>query len=77
MRPEHYKQSKLEPIDAIKGILHEAHRDPYRGFLIGNIIKYLCRSPYKGNSLEDIEKAQTYLDWLKDTYNVGESRETT
>jgi len=30
-------------------------------FLRGNILKYVLRAPYKGNELEDMEKAAWYL----------------
>jgi hypothetical protein len=31
-------------------------------FYIGNVLKYLCRSEKKGNRLEDLKKAQFYLN---------------
>lgn len=30
-------------------------------FNLGNVIKYVLRSPYKGTQLEDLEKAQAYI----------------
>lgn len=27
----------------------------------GNVVKYLCRAPHKGNEVQDLEKAETYL----------------
>jgi hypothetical protein len=30
-------------------------------FNLGNVIKYVLRSPYKGTQLEDLEKAQVYV----------------
>jgi hypothetical protein len=30
----------------------------------GNIVKYVCRSRYKGQLLEDLRKARHYLDML-------------
>ena len=32
-------------------------------FLRGNVIKYVMRAPYKGNELQDLLKAQQYLEW--------------
>ena len=34
------------------------------GFLEGNVIKYLTRAPYKGNEVQDLEKARWYLERL-------------
>jgi len=34
------------------------------GFLAGNIVKYVVRAPYKGNALQDLQKARFYLDKL-------------
>jgi len=31
-------------------------------FCLGNVIKYVARAPYKGNTLEDLKKARWYLD---------------
>ncbi len=31
-------------------------------FVAGNVIKYVCRAPYKGNTLQDLQKAKFYLD---------------
>ena len=37
------------------------HPDHY---VVGNIIKYITRYPYKGTPLKDLEKARWYLDYL-------------
>jgi len=34
------------------------------GYVVGNIIKYITRYPYKGTPLKDLEKARWYLDYL-------------
>ena len=51
--PAHY-QSDVEPIDAIEawGL----------GFCLGNAIKYIARHQRKGHPLEDLKKAQWYLN---------------
>ncbi|MDU2670382.1 MAG: DUF3310 domain-containing protein [Clostridium sp.] len=60
--PLHYNLGKIECIDYIDDVL----QDDY-GFYIGNIIKYVAR--YKGkNGLEDLKKAQWYLDRLVKIY---------
>lgn len=31
-------------------------------FNLGNVIKYITRSPYKGSEIEDLKKAKEYLE---------------
>lgn len=52
--PVHYTFSAIEPIDAI-----EAWQ---LGFHLGCVLKYLCRAGRKGSRLEDLRKAQWYLN---------------
>tara|TARA_Y100000310_G_C20013559_1_gene504057 strand:+ start:172 stop:417 length:246 start_codon:yes stop_codon:yes gene_type:complete len=52
--PAHYNASKLEPIDVI-----EAWE---LGFHLGNTVKYIARAKHKGKLLEDLKKAQWYLN---------------
>jgi hypothetical protein len=54
--PEHYG-GKDNPYEAIKVI--EAWM---LGFNLGNCIKYIARSEWKGDELEDLKKARWYLD---------------
>lgn len=56
--------------DAIDGPAHyrgyqvlELINDSEVGFEVGNVIKYCARSKQKGKELEDLGKAQFYLDW--------------
>jgi len=58
--PSHYGQGKIECIQYIEDFLNE---DEYVGYLRGNIAKYLHRFRYK-NGLEDLKKAQWYLNEL-------------
>ena len=52
--PSHYTVGKIEVYDFI---------DAWKlDFTIGNVIKYVARSPYKGNKLEDLRKARWYLN---------------
>ena len=52
--PEHYSARGIDPIDYI-----ESHNF---NFNLGNVIKYVSRAPYKGTELQDLEKAQFYLE---------------
>lgn len=58
--PEHYTTGGIETIDYLKAkMTHEE----FRGFLIGNVLKYVSRYPLK-NGVEDLRKAKWYLDRL-------------
>ena len=65
VNPSHYKQGDIECIDAIKASMTLAQ---FQGYLKGNIMKYLWRYEHKSNKgLEDLNKAQWYMDKLKIT----------
>jgi len=51
--PAHYKVGGIETIDYI-----EAKKLNYN---LGNVVKYISRSDYKGRSLEDLKKGMWYL----------------
>ena len=51
--PPHYTFSHVEVIDAI-----EAWE---LGYHLGNVVKYVARAAHKGRRLEDLQKAQWYL----------------
>lgn len=63
-KPEHYASSDVEAIDAIRASMSE---EEYRGYLKGNVMKYLWRYKHKGKPKEDIRKAQVYLRWLEES----------
>ena len=59
--PSHYtKDSEVECIDAIEAQLT---REEFRGYLKGNIAKYLWREKLKGG-LVSLKKAEWYLKYL-------------
>ena len=60
----HYKTMGVQPWDAMSAwMTHEE----FCGFLRGNAIKYIARCNAKGG-LEDIEKAQHYLQKLAEIW---------
>lgn len=62
--PPHYKsESGLEVIDVIEAFTEDLNGT--EAYYIGNILKYICRWKHK-NGLEDLEKAQWYLNRLID-----------
>ena len=54
--PTHYNQGKIEVIDAIE--------DWNLNFCEGNVVKYVARSRHKRETLQDLKKAQWYLNRL-------------
>jgi len=52
--PSHYKVGGIETIDFIeaKGL----------NYHLGNVVKYITRANHKGNRLENLKKAQWYLN---------------
>ena len=56
--PQHYTHGPIEVIDLIEGF--------GLGYHLGNVVKYVLRSPHKGNEIQDLEKARWYLDrWIE------------
>jgi len=67
--PPHYKQYSFEPIDIITEVVKEY--PPEIGFHIGTALKYLFRSPFKGNMPQDLAKSMYYLE--RANKELGES----
>ncbi len=62
--PPHYKVGGIEVIDFIesKGLTYN----------LGNVVKYVSRADHKGNKLEDLKKAQWYLN--REVSNLEKSK---
>ena len=58
-KPVHYNLTGIECIDYIKQVLS---LDGFIDYCHGNVIKYQHRYRYKTKPLEDVRKAQWYLD---------------
>ncbi|HFQ6441024.1 TPA: DUF3310 domain-containing protein [Listeria monocytogenes] len=56
--PSHYTSGGIETLDYIKAKVKD-----YPSYAAGNILKYVSRYEYK-NGIEDLKKAQFYLDDL-------------
>ena len=52
--PPHYKTGGMETIDFIEA--------KELGYHLGNVVKYVTRAKHKDNELEDLKKAQWYLE---------------
>jgi len=59
--PPHYNRKNIEAICAIEASMDE---EEFRGYLKGNTLKYMWRYKYKDSPVEDLEKAQYYLNLL-------------
>jgi len=68
-RPEHYADRQIETIDYIRDNMTA---EQFKGYLEGNIIKYISRYKKK-NGLQDLLKAQWYLKKLiQECENAGD-----
>ena len=59
--PDHYNTGNIECIDAIQESMSSV---AFKGYLKGNCMKYLWRYDYKGKQVEDLQKANWYLQKL-------------
>ena len=69
--PDHYNSNSIETIDLIRNSMES---EEYRGYLKGNVFKYVSRYRYKEkeNPLKDLLKAEWYLNKLiEDMKNDG------
>ena len=69
--PNHYNQYGMETIKAIE---KQSTPDEFRGYLKGNIIKYVSRYRFK-NGCEDLEKADFYINKLIEFERIRELKE--
>ena len=60
----HYTSKLVQPWDAMEAWMSE---EQFKGYLKGNVIKYLARCDDKGGKV-DLEKAKHYLDKLLEFY---------
>ena len=60
--PPHYNQSGIECITAIQAALGPN----FKYYLQGNVMKYLWRFDYKSKPIEDLDKADWYLERLRE-----------
>lgn len=63
--PSHYTRGNIEVIDFI-----EDQQLPYH---LGNVVKYVARAGFKGDKVEDLKKAQWYLNRYIRTLEKGVS----
>lgn len=59
----HYTAGGISSIDVIKAKLTP---EQYKGFLLGNVIKYTLRANWKDDFNKDMAKCSEYITWLND-----------
>ncbi len=59
--PSHYTDRKMEAIEIIELII-ETEKNPKVSYNMSNVLKYLLRFRSKGKAIEDLRKAQWYLN---------------
>ena len=64
--PQHYQQGNIQVLDFIT--------DQKFSYLEGNIVKYICRYKTK-NGMEDLEKANYYLDALINEVFIADEKQ--
>ena len=67
----HYHQNGLDPLEVMRRTFPP---EQYEGFLRGNALKYIMRYPLKGAPMEDLEKAEEYIQMLLEYQRNPEGR---
>ena len=70
--PPHYNEFGIECIDAIQASTGEG----FQSYLQGNIMKYIWRYRAKGQTLNDLKKAEWYLKELIIDEYAQQAKET-
>ena len=66
--PSYYGSNGLSPLGAFqRGLLSE---EEYKGFLKGNIIKYVIRADKKGFPVQDLNKAKDYINLYMNLFKM-------
>lgn len=68
-KPAHYNFGGIEVIDFIKQVIN-TYKNPFIAYCISNVIKYTARAMVKGNALQDLQKAQWYLNKAIETIQI-------
>lgn len=64
INPPHYKTGRFEVIEIMED---KMSHEQFKGYLQGNVLKYVLRHEHKGKPIEDLKKAQWYLTKLIET----------
>lgn len=69
--PAHYTKGGIECIEAIEASMTD---EEFRGYLKGNVIKYVWRYRDKDNDVQDLDKAEWYICKLKKTIKKAKKK---
>lgn len=72
-KESYYEKSAMQPLEVMQAIMTE---EQFKGFLLGNCIKYRMRCEQKGQRDSDLYKARQYAYWLemvKDGHTINPS----
>lgn len=69
--PSHYNAGKIECIEALDSMVSGC-KNPIDASLSWQVVKYVWRHNLKGKPLQDLKKAQYYLNRLIEKYEKGE-----
>jgi len=64
---KYYDAGEISVIDYMKSKLTP---EQYKGFLLGNVLKYSGRANFKGTFKDDVRKCATYSRWLDELVTV-------
>lgn len=67
--PPHYNQAGIECIEAIFAALGP---EGFKAYCKGNALKYMWRHQYKGKPVEDLQKAQWYINKIIEVEQMDE-----
>ncbi|BAL85161.1 hypothetical protein SELR_pSRC300880 (plasmid) [Selenomonas ruminantium subsp. lactilytica TAM6421] len=68
---EHYKASAMQPLEVMQTFFTP---EQFKGFLLGNFVKYTMRAMHKGQAESDHDKAKQYLYWYSLVKNDADYR---
>jgi hypothetical protein len=70
--PTHYTFGTRQVWDWIVDVI--VHYESDEGYHVGNVFKYLCRAPLKGNKVKDLKKAREYITNLIERIEAKEAQ---
>lgn len=68
INPNHYKIGGIEAIDVLKAKLST---EEFEGYLKGTLMKYMMRAGHKDDKLQDLKKAQWFMNKLVQEIEYG------
>ena len=70
--PSHYANRKYQTILVMEDTMST---EEFKGYLKGNVMKYISRAGKKDATAQELNKAKTYLQWLIEVEETGKLQE--